>query len=90
MLRAVLREVLRRYDITSSAAHTRSMPNRGPAYLTPVGAAGPGPVRLTTMRVLDRWADVGRSVQQLVLGTVMVLDARRVKPCTTYFQEAAA
>ena len=90
MLRAVLREVLRRYDVTSSAAHTRSMPNRGPAYLTPVGTTGPGPVRLAAMRLADRWADVGRSLQQLVLGTVMVLDARRTRPCTTYFTEVRA
>ncbi|UZN01722.1 cytochrome P450 [Cellulomonas sp. S1-8] len=87
MLRAVLREVLRRYDVTSTAAHTRSMPNRGPAYLTPVGVAGPGRARLAALRWRDRWADVGRSVQQLVLGTAMVLDARRLKPCTTYFAE---
>jgi len=90
MLRAVLREVLRRYDVTSSAAHTRSLPNRGPAYLTPAGAPAPGRVRLAAMRLADRWADVGRSVQQLVLGTVMVLDARRRRPCTTYFREVRA
>lgn len=90
MLRAVLREVLRRCEVTSSAAHTRSLPNRGPAYLTPVGAAPPGRVRLTVMRLADRWADVGRSVQQLVLGTVMVLEARHLKPCTTYFAEVRA
>lgn len=90
MLRAVLREVLRRYDVTSTAAHTRSLPNRGPAYLTPVGAPAPGRARLAVMRQTDRWADVGRSVQQLVLGTAMVLDARRTKPCSTYFQEVRA
>ena len=87
MLRAVLREVLRRYDVTSSAAHTRSMPNRGPAYLTPAGVPDPGRLRLATLRLADRWADVGRSVTQLVLGTAMVLHARRLKPCTTYFAE---
>ncbi|MCM0638384.1 cytochrome P450 [Cellulomonas wangsupingiae] len=90
MLRAVLREVLRRYDVTSTAVHTRSLPDRGPAHLTPVGAPGPGRVRLAAMRVGDRWADVGRSVQQLVLGTYMVLEARRIKPCTTYFAEVRA
>jgi len=90
MLRATLREVLRRFDVTSSAAHTRSMPNRGPAYLTPAGAAPPGPARLRAMRLADRWADVGRSLVQLVLGTAMVLHARRLKPCTTYFTEVRA
>ncbi|MCC2319989.1 cytochrome P450 [Cellulomonas xiejunii] len=90
MLRAVLREVLRRYDVTSTGAHTRSMPNRGPAYLTPVGVPGPGDARLAAMRLGDRWADVGRSVQQLVLGTAMVLHARHLKPCTTYVTEVRA
>jgi len=87
MLRATTREVLRRYAIASSAAHTRSLPSRGPAYLTPAGLAGPGRTRLAAMRVRDRWADAGRSLTQLVLGTWMVADARRQRLCTTYFEE---
>ncbi|MET0424762.1 MAG: cytochrome P450 [Actinoplanes sp.] len=87
MLRAATREVLRRYAVTSSAAHTRSLPSRGPAYLTPAGAAGPGPVRLAAMRLGDRWADAGRSLTQLVFGTWMVVDARRQRLCATYFEE---
>ncbi|OWU98629.1 cytochrome [Micromonospora wenchangensis] len=88
MLRAATREVLRRYALASSAAHSRSLPSRGPAYLTPVGVAGPGRLRLAAMRWRDRWADVGRSVRQLVLGAWMVVDARRQRLCTTYFEEA--
>ncbi|WP_217809890.1 cytochrome P450 [Micromonospora sp. NBS 11-29] len=88
MLRAATREVLRRYALASSAAHTRSLPSRGPAYLTPVGIVGPGRPRLAAMRLRDRWADVGRSVRQLVFGTWMVLDARRKRLCTTYFERA--
>ena len=87
MLRAATREVLRRYAIASSAAHTRSLPSRGPAYLTPAGLAGPGRARLAVMRARDRWADAGRSITQLVLGTWMVADARRQRLCTTYFEE---
>jgi hypothetical protein len=87
MLRAATREILRHYAITSSAAHTRSLPSRGPAYLTPAGHRGPGPARLTLMRIRDSWAGAGRSVQQLVLGTWMVADARRQRLCATYFQE---
>ena len=87
MMRAATREVLRRYRLASSVAHTRSLPSRGPAYLTPAGVAGPGPLRLRAMRALDRWADVGRSVTQLVFGTWMVVDARRQKLCATYFEE---
>jgi cytochrome P450 len=87
MLRAATREVLRRFVISSSAAHTRSLPSRGPAYLTPAGVCPPRPIRLALMRHRDRWQDAGRSVKQLVLGTWMVADARRQKLCTTYFQE---
>jgi cytochrome P450 len=87
MLRAATREVLRRYSLSSSVRHTRSLPNRGPAYLTPVGVRGPGRLKLGAMRLQDRWGDVGRSLKQLVLGTWMVIDARRQKLCTTYFEE---
>ncbi|BCJ49799.1 cytochrome P450 [Actinoplanes sp. NBRC 14428] len=87
MLRAVTREVLRRFAVDSSAAHTRSLPSRGPAYLTPDGSARPGRPRLAAMRLGDRWADTGRAVVQLVLGTWMVLDARRRRLCATYFEE---
>ncbi|MEU8422881.1 cytochrome P450 [Micromonospora sp. NPDC048835] len=89
-LRAATREVLRRFSVSSSAAHTRSLPSRGPAYLTPRGLAGPGRNRLALMRQRDRLFDVGRSVTQLVCGTWMVVDARRQKLCTRFFEEAGA
>jgi hypothetical protein len=88
MLRAVTREVLRRFALVSTASHTRSLPSRGPAYLCPPGTGGPGPARLAGMRLADRWADAGRSVKQLVLGSYMVVDARRQRLCATYFEEA--
>jgi cytochrome P450 len=88
MLRAVTREVLRRFALASSASHTRSLPSRGPAYLCPAGTPGPGPARLAGMRLADRWADAGRSLKQLVLGSYMVIDARRQRLCAAYFQEA--
>ena len=88
MLRAATREVLRRFALASSVSHTRSLPSRGPAYLTPCGVAGPGRLRLAAMRLRDRWADVGRSVAQLVLGSWMVIDARRQRLCANYFEEA--
>ncbi|MDR7277107.1 cytochrome P450 [Catenuloplanes atrovinosus] len=86
MLRAAVREVLRRCTLASSVAHSRSLPSRGPCYLTPPGARPPGRARLAAMRLRDRWADVGRAVTQLVLGSWMVIDARRQRLCTTYFQ----
>jgi hypothetical protein len=79
------REVLRRYALASSVSHTRSLANRAPVFLTPAGAARPSLARLALMRAADRWADVWRSVVQLVLGTVMVWDARRLALCRTYF-----
>ncbi|GAA2507681.1 cytochrome P450 [Winogradskya humida] len=87
MMRAVTREVLRHFALASSVAHTRSLPNRGPAFLTPPGVPGPRPAQLARLRRRDRVADAGRSLKQLVLGTWMVLDARRQRLCATYFSE---
>jgi hypothetical protein len=84
-MQAAVREVLRRVTLSSSAAHSRSLANRGPAYLTPVGQRGPSGRRLALMRLRDHWEDVWRSLLQLVLGTVMVADARRLALCRNYF-----
>lgn len=106
MMRAVTREVLRRYALVSSVRHDRSLPSRGPCYLVPAGpaadaaagpaadaavltaGAAPGRLRLWSMRTGDRWADVWRSLVQLVLGTVMVLHARRLRLCANHFDQA--
>jgi len=89
-MRIIAREVVRRYALFSSAAHTRSMPNRGPCLL--VLRSDPPPVLirwglLAWMRVRDRWEDVWRSVVQLVLGSYMVWHARRLRLCQRYFEE---
>ncbi|MFI7040825.1 cytochrome P450 [Microbispora rosea] len=92
-LRVAVREVLRAYELDSTAAHTRSLPNRGPCLLTPHDAGGPagarhGPGRrltLLSMRLKDGWEDVWRSLVQLVLGTYMVWDARRLRLCERHF-----
>ena len=97
-MRAVATEVLRRYTLVSSAGHTRSLPNRGPCLLIPVAptqAEQPRPqqpprTRLALLRVRDRWEDVWRSLVQLVLGTYMVWDARRLHLCRSYFADVAA
>ncbi|WP_410668675.1 cytochrome P450 [Amycolatopsis sp. cmx-4-68] len=83
-MRVVTREVLRRFDLASTAGHTRSIPNRGPALLTPRGARRKS-APLVWIAVRDRWEDVWRSLAQLVFGTYMVLDARRQALCSTYF-----
>ena len=97
-MRAATAEVLRRFALATSAEHTRSLPNRGPCLISPVGpldgGVAPGSARpaarLALLRIRDRWEGVWRSVVQLVLGTYMVLDARRLGLCRTYFaaQEA--
>ncbi len=89
MMRAVTREVLRRFALVSTVGHTRSLPSRGPCYLVPPDAAAPGPGALRLMRWRDSWAELGRGVVQLCLGTLMVVDARRQRLCTTYFEEAS-
>jgi hypothetical protein len=38
------------------------------------------------MRARDRWEDVGRSGVQLVLGTYMVWEARKLRLCQRYFE----
>jgi hypothetical protein len=87
-MQAATREILKRFLLSSSAAHTRSIPNRGPCLL--MRRAGdrdstPPRGRLVWMRVRDRWEDVWRSVVQLVLGTYMVWDARRLRLCERHF-----
>jgi len=94
-MRVAAAEVLRRYTLATSAGHTRSLPNRGPCLLTPVSVAqdaiaGPARTRLVLLRVRDRWEDVWRSLVQLVLGTYMVWDARRLHLCRSYFADLAA
>jgi hypothetical protein len=88
-MRAAAREMLRRFAFYTSAGHTRSIPNRGPCLLVP--RAGEGNLRrreawLLFMRLRDRWEDVGRSFKQLILGTYMVFDARRLRLCERYFE----
>ncbi|GAA1254774.1 cytochrome P450 [Sphaerisporangium rubeum] len=88
-VRAVVREILTRYDLRTTAAHTRSIPNRGPAVATPRdGRLRLRRARLLWLAVRDRWEDVGRSLIQLVLGTYMVWDARRLRLCERHFAEA--
>ncbi len=79
-VKAVVREVLGRYVLATTAAHSRALPNRGPCYVTPVGS-----FRLRMLKWRDRAEGVGRSVVQLVLGTFMVWHARRLRLCSRYF-----
>lgn len=88
-MRAAAREMLSHFALYSSASHTRSVPNRGPCILERRKARIHPRKRaalLALMRVRDRWEDCWRSVVQLVLGTYMVWDARRLRLCERYFQ----
>jgi cytochrome P450 len=88
-MRTLARETLRRFGLHSTAAHTRSIPNRGPCVLVPRGGAH-GPLLrqalLLFLRIRDRCEDVSRSFVQLVLGTYMVWDAHRLRLCQRYFE----
>jgi hypothetical protein len=93
-MRAATHEVLRRFELASSASHTRSIPNRGPCVLAARGAR-PAPrtrraLLLALVRVRDRWEDVWRSLLQLTLGTYMVWDARRLRLCSRHFEAAGS
>ena len=88
-MRVAAREFLNRYDCVSSAAHTRSVPNRGPCLIVSrTGYCGPAlrSALLGVIAVRDRWEDVSRSLVQLVLGTIMVLHARRLRLCEQHFE----
>jgi hypothetical protein len=88
IMRAAVREVLRRFSLDSTVAHTRSIPHAAPCLLVrrddPLPAHRIFGVRLF-LRVRDRWEDLWRSVLQLGLGTWMVLDARRLRLAGNYF-----
>jgi hypothetical protein len=91
-LRAATREMLARFVLRSSAAHTRSIPNRGPCLVLSrtrrIDSRAERAI-LFTMRICDRWEDVWRSVVQLLFGTYMVWHARRRRPCQRYFDMQA-
>jgi len=90
-VKAVTRELLDRFDFATTAAHARSIPNRGPCLMTPCGArVRSRRAALLWLRVRDRWEDVGRSITQLTLGTYMVWHARRLRLCARYFERTDA
>ena len=86
-MRAAAREVLRQYRLASSVSHTRSIPHRAPCLLIPRGNAIDPAFRLRTMKIRDEAEDIGRSISQLVLGTIMVLHARKLRLTQRYFDE---
>ncbi|HKA69744.1 MAG TPA: cytochrome P450 [Actinomycetes bacterium] len=90
-VKAVVRELLDRFEFATTAAHARSLPNRGPCLMTARGSrVRSRRAALGWLRLRDRWEDVGRSVTQLTLGTYMVWHARRLRLCARYFERTDA
>ncbi|MFI6348333.1 cytochrome P450 [Streptomyces sp. NPDC050560] len=88
-MRAVTREVLRRFRLESGVSHTRSIPHRAPCLL--VARERPLPPRVSAaarglLRLRDAFEDAGRGTLQLGFGTWMVLDARRRRQAASYFE----
>jgi len=88
-MRSAACEVLKNFELYSSASHSRSIPNRGPCLLVSrrgeYGRRRRGAL-LLFVRLLDRWEDCWRSIVQLILGTYMVWDAHRLALCRRYFE----
>jgi hypothetical protein len=93
-MRRLTRCLLRSYRFATSAGHTRSLPNRGPCLVALRDAARPSPelerLLLLAIKVRDRWEDAYRSVAQLVFGTIMIIDARRLRLCENHFKNLEA
>jgi len=79
-MRSAARAFLREFAVESTAAHARSIPNRGPCLLVDREEGLSGTLRhrwlLGWLAFRDRIEDMLRSVKQLVLGTIMVVHAR--------------
>ena len=89
-LRRLTLSILDRYQLSTSADHTRSMPNRGPCLLIARNRQPLMPsiehIFLLLMTARDRWENAFRSIAQLVFGTIMVIDARRLRLCENHFR----
>src|SRR4030095_14521531 len=88
-MRRLLTILLQRYRFATAAEHSRSLPNRGPCLRVLRHGPTPSPrverLLLLWMRLNDRWEGVFRSLTQLVLGTIMIIDARRLRLCERHF-----
>ena len=90
-MRLLLQQLCAHYYIHTGDRHTRSMPNRAPCLLQPKSAVALTPWHksflLMAMGLQDQWEDVFRSIKQLVLGTYMVFEAKKLRLCENYFKQ---
>lgn len=82
---------VRHFAAHSPVEHTRSMPDGGLCLLETRAAAHPLPAwrraaTISSMALLERLESVPRSLCQLVYGTYMILDSRRLALAVNYFQ----
>ena len=90
-LKAVATVLLRHATFSSPVDHTRSLPDRG--YCLAVPRKSPGhagvlkPFVLAGMWLVELVLGSVRSVQQLVFGTYMLLDANRQHLAKSYFAQ---
>ncbi len=88
-MRAAARAFLREFTVFSSASHTRAIANRGPCVLASRENPQPGAAWLRCalgwLAIRDRVEDLGRSLKQLLLGSVMVVHAGRLRLTQTHF-----
>src|SRR5262249_25730461 len=89
-MRRLTRCLLRRYRFATSAGHTRSLPNRGPCLVAVRDAAGLSPaverLLLLAVKLRDRGEEGYRSVAPMGFGTSMILAARPLRLCESYFK----
>ena len=88
-MRHLLHGMLQRYQFITGAEHSRSLPNRGPC-LQLVNNQKELSERthkklLLWMKIKDQWENLYRSILQLTLGTIMIIDARRLRLCANHF-----
>lgn len=88
-MRRLTQHLIKDIRFATSIQHSRSLPNRGPCLLISRRHKPPAAVVekliLWWIKLSDQWENVYRSLKQLILGTIMVIDARRLRLCEHYF-----
>lgn len=90
-MRRLTKHINRNYYFESSIPHTRSLPNRGPCLvMLDAKVANRRLIRriiLPAMKAWNRWEDLYCCIIQLILGTAMILHARKLRLCERHFHD---